>query len=153
MQIHQITTPQTKKKPQRGRGGKRGTYSGRGMNGQKARSGGNVDPLFEGGRSSLIGRMKKNRGFTSRNMPKRVISLTVIDQLFAEGDTVTLDALIASKMIRKSQRAGGAKIVGTGEINTKVTISPEVLVTQTAKAAIEAVGGTINAPEVVPAKK
>lgn len=146
MQIHQITSPQTNKKSQRGRGGKRGTYSGRGMNGQKARSGGNVNPLFEGGRSSLVRRMKKKRGFTSRNMSTRAVSLSIIDKLFTDGDTVTLDALIGLGVVRQSQRVGGAKIVGTGTITAKVIISSEVPMTKTAEAAIVAAGGTVPTP-------
>ena len=65
MQIHELNTKKRKAKKTIGRGGKRGTYSGKGNKGQKARSGGSMDPLFEGGRSSLVERMKKLRGFKS----------------------------------------------------------------------------------------
>ena len=75
MQIHQLKLKKRKKRKTIGRGGKRGTYSGRGNKGQKARSGGNVDPLFEGGRSSLVERLKKVRGFKSPHAKKININL------------------------------------------------------------------------------
>jgi large subunit ribosomal protein L15 len=58
MQINtlKIKTPKKKRKTI-GRGGKKGTYSGKGNKGQKARSGSKLDPLFEGGRSTLIDHM------------------------------------------------------------------------------------------------
>ena len=64
MQIHNLKIQYPKKKRKIiGRGGKKGTYSGKGGKGQKGRSGVSIDPLFEGGRSSLIDRLKKIRGF------------------------------------------------------------------------------------------
>ena len=54
MQIHELKVKAKKTKKRIGRGGKRGTYSGKGNKGHKARSGGNVDPLFQGGSTSLM---------------------------------------------------------------------------------------------------
>ena len=61
MQIHQLKLAKRKKTKTIGRGGKRGTTSGRGTKGQGAHNK-HKSPLFEGGRSSLIERMKKLRG-------------------------------------------------------------------------------------------
>ena len=62
MQIHELTLAPRKEVKRIGRGGKRGTTSGRGTKGQ-GENGKKKDPLFEGGRSTLIDRMKKSRGF------------------------------------------------------------------------------------------
>ena len=74
MQIHELQLANPKDRKRIARGGQRGTTSGRGSKGQKACSGGNVDPLFEGGRSSLIQRMKKLRGFVSPH--KKALTFT-----------------------------------------------------------------------------
>ncbi len=49
----------------RGNGSGRGTYSGRGIKGQKARSGGNIPPFFEGGQLKLVKRLPEARGFVN----------------------------------------------------------------------------------------
>ncbi len=143
MQIHELSTT-TQKKKRIGRGGKRGTYSGRGMKGQKARSGGNVDPLFEGGRTTLVQKMKKKRGFASPHPKKNVISLAVIDAKFADGDTVSLATLVEKGIIAKKKAAHGARIVANGTLAKKVTISTEIGASQNAAAAIEKAGGTLT---------
>ena len=148
MQIHELKVKDRKDSKRIGRGGCRGTYSGRGMNGQKSRSGGNVDPLFEGGRPSLIQRMKKLRGFKSIHAKKTVVTLTDLEKNFAEGEIVSIVSLMEKKLLRKRFASGGVKIVFNGELSKKLTISDDVLVTKSAKEAIEKVGG-----KVVEAKK
>lgn len=144
MQIHQLTTTKKRKaKKTIGRGGKRGTYSGKGNKGQKARSGASIDPLFEGGRSSLVERLKKVRGFKSRNAKKTVVKLEALEKLFKAGDVVSFETLIAAKIVDKKETANGVKILSTGELKKKLTISKEILLSQTAKDAIIKAGGTI----------
>jgi large subunit ribosomal protein L15 len=144
MQIHQLTTKKRKAKKTVGRGGKRGTYSGRGNKGQKARSGASIDPLFEGGRSSLVERLKKVRGFKSLNAKKTVVKLEALEKVFKNGDVVSFESLIAAKIIDKKESLNGVKILSTGELKKKLTISKEILLSQTAKDAIIKAGGTIN---------
>lgn len=146
MQIHEISIKKTKKKCI-GRGGKRGTYSGRGMKGQKARSGGNVDPLFEGGRTTLTDKMKKLRGFKSPHPKKAVITLATIEKYFADGDTVSIVSLIEKKAVKPSATKTGVKIVVRGTVTKKVTIDAKVLISAAAKAAIEKSGGTVKEVE------
>ncbi len=143
MQIHQLTVKKRKDKKTVGRGGKRGTYSGRGNKGQKARSGASIDPLFEGGRSSLVERLKKVRGFKSLNAKKTVVKLENLEKFFKDGDVVSLEALIATKLVDKSRSKDGVKILTNGELTKKLTISAEILLSETAKAAITKAGGTI----------
>lgn len=132
MQIHEIHAPERKKKKTIGRGGRRGTYSGRGNKGQKARSGGNVDPLFEGGRSSLTERLKKNRGFKSRNPKKNVLSLTTLSKHFKDGETVTLESLREKKLVNKSVFGNGFKILAVGNLSKKLALGEGVEVSEKA---------------------
>jgi large subunit ribosomal protein L15 len=143
MQIHELTTT-TNKKKRIGRGGKRGTYSGKGMKGQKSRSGGNVNPLFEGGRTTLIQKMKKNRGFKSPHAKKIVVSLARLEALYDDGDTVSIETLTQKRVLRKKTIKAGARIVANGKITKKLTIDENVGVTTTAKEAIQKAGGTVN---------
>lgn len=143
MQIHQLTVKKRKEKKTIGRGGKRGTYSGRGNKGQKARSGASIDPLFEGGRSSLVERLKKVRGFKSLNAKKAVVKLEALEKMFKDGDIVSVETLLKSKLVDKANVKDGIKILATGEISKKLTISAELLLSATAKAAIIKAGGKI----------
>lgn len=143
MQIHQLTLKKRKPKKTVGRGGKRGTYSGRGNKGQKARSGASVDPLFEGGRSSLTERLKKVRGFKSRNAKKSVVKTFDLEKNFKDGDVVSVETLIAAKIISKKDSKDGVKILTVGEITKKLTIDSGLLLSQSAKDAIIKAGGTI----------
>ena len=144
MQIHQLKLKKRKERKTVGRGGKRGTYSGRGNKGQKARSGAPINPLFEGGRSSLIMRLKKVRGFKSRNAKKTVVKLEALEKTFKDGETISIKTLISSKLISQVDAKNGVKILATGVIKKKLTISNEILLSQTAKDAIIKAGGTIK---------
>lgn len=143
MQIHQLQVEGKKTRKRVGRGGKRGTYSGRGMKGQKSRSGGNVDPLFEGGRSSLVQRMKKLRGFTSPHTKMVVVRLSDLEQLFESGAEVSIATLAKAGHIRKNQLRSGAKIVASGTLSKKLTVAADVHTTKAAVAAIEKAGGSV----------
>jgi len=145
MQINtlKLKTPKKKRKTI-GRGGKKGTYSGKGNKGQKARSGAKVNPLFEGGRSTLIDHMKKKRGFTSIATKVATVDLTELEKNFANGDTVTLDALVKAELIRKIQSVSRVKILGNSEIKTKLTIAKGILLSIPAKKAIEKAGGKVE---------
>jgi len=144
MQTH--TLKLSKKRPKKktiGRGGKKGTYSGKGNKGQKARSGGNVNPLFEGGRSTLVDHMKKKRGFTSKKPKKNIIKLEMLEKKFKDGDIINQEAAIKAGLVRAIDAASGIKILGTGTISKKLTIDKNILLSNSAKAAIEKAGGNI----------
>ncbi|MDD5083698.1 MAG: 50S ribosomal protein L15 [Candidatus Moranbacteria bacterium] len=144
MQIHELSVPKKQSSKRIGRGGKRGTYSGRGMKGQKARSGGNVDPLFEGGRSSLVDHLKKVRGFKSIHPRKSVFNLTALEKWFSNGEVVSSETLVAKGLIKESLVKNGIKILSSGTLTKKLTIASGLLVSETAKAAIEKAGGSIE---------
>lgn len=146
MQIHQLKVKKRKDKKQVGRGGKRGTYSGKGNKGQKARSGAKINPLFEGGRSSLLERLKKVRGFKSRNAKKTVVKLEALEKVFKNGDVISVESLVAAKIIDKKSSRNGVKILSVGAITKKLSVAKEILLSQTAKDAIIKAGGTIQEP-------
>ncbi len=137
MQINELKLKKRKKKKTIGRGGKRGTYSGRGNKGQKARSGGSsIDPLFEGGRSSLVERLKKVRGFKSPHAKKVNINLNDIERNFKDGDVISMKSLIESGLIDKIEARRGVKILGTGKLAKKVSVDKDILMSESSKKAI-----------------
>ncbi len=144
MLIHDLKVNKKKARKRVGRGGKRGTYSGRGMKGQKARSGGNVDPLFEGGRTSLIDRLKKLRGFKSIHSKKVILNVKDIENKFSDGDTVSKKALIEKGLVYENKLKNGVKILGEGVISKKIIIAKNILLSNSAKKAIEKAGGKIE---------
>ena len=129
----------------RGIGSGKGKTSGRGVKGQKSRSGVAIKS-FEGGQMPLYQRLPK-RGFNKPNRKSfAVINLGLIEKFIGEGKLdakaeITEDALVASGLVRR--KLDGVRVLAKGEITSKVTIS----VTGASKAAIEAVekaGGTLT---------
>lgn len=137
MQIHQLTVTKKKSRKRIGRGGKRGTTAGRGSNGQKSRSGASVDPLFEGGRSTFLERLKKVRGFKSIHQKKCLVKLSQLEQAFSDGETVSLATLLAKKLVPKESVTLGVKIVATGELKKKLTLAKDVTVSVKAQASFK----------------
>lgn len=127
-----------------GRGGKKGTYSGKGMKGQKARSGAKVDPLFEGGRSTLLDHMKKKRGFKSIKSKALAIDIARLEGRFKDGETVDMESLVKAGIISKAQASAKAKILGKAEIKKKLTIGKGILISASAKSLIEKAGGKVE---------
>ena len=124
----------------RGEGSGKGGTATRGHNGQKSRSGYSKKIGFEGGQMPLQRRVPKF-GFTNINRKEYVgVNLDKLQTLVDEGkitDTVTLDILIANRVISKNEMV---KILGRGELKAKLNITVHKF-TATAKAAIEAAGG------------
>lgn len=144
MQINDLKLKIRKKKRKTiGRGGKKGTYSGKGNKGQKARSGAHVDPLFEGGRSTLIDHMKKKKGFKSREAKKTVLSLDQIEKAFKDGETVNVESLVKTKLLGKVVKREKIKILGASKLSKKLSFSNDILLSKSAKEAIEKAGGKI----------
>ena len=136
MQINDLKIKASRKKRKTiGRGGKKGTYSGRGCKGQKARSGAHVDPLFEGGRSTLIDHMKKKRGFKSNKLPKIAIKFSSLAKKFKSGETVTLEALVEKSFLKKAELKNGVKILGPKVEKFELSFDEKIFVSQS-------VGGT-----------
>ena len=148
MQIHQIAKPAWLKEKKRiGRGGKRGTYSGKGNKGQKARSGGNIAPGFEGQDTTLVQRSPKIRGFTSPKLPNIEISLDLLEKHFSAGDKVTPESLKQKGLIKlrkrsRTRKLPRVKILANGKIAKALTIE-NCLASKGAQEAIEKSGGKV----------
>lgn len=133
----QINTLKLKNKPKKrktiGRGGKKGTYSGRGNKGQKARSGGNINPLFEGGRSTLVDHMKKKRGFASKKPKKAIVKFSSLLKTFQNGAKITAEELAAKKLVKKMEVKNGIKILGPSDGKTKFDFDKKILLSKSVK--------------------
>ena len=121
----------------RGAGSGNGKTAGKGHKGKNARSGGGVRPGFEGGQLPLYRKLPK-RGFKNRFATEYAIVNVAALNVFEDGETVTLDKLMAAGIIRKP--LDGLKILGNGEITKKLTVEAAVF-SATAKEKIEAAGG------------
>ena len=138
MQLHQLqSVTKLKSKKRIGRGGKRGSYSGRGMKGQKARAGHRIRPAER----DLIIRLPKLRGFDNKPLKPAAIAIN-LKQLEAKikGDIINKNALIESGLIRKSDKR--IKILSDGEIKRSFKIQG-LEISKKAKKKIEAAGGSI----------
>ena len=132
----------------RGPGSGKGKTAGRGIKGQKSRSGVAING-YEGGQMPLYQRLPK-RGFTKPNRKRyAVINLGIIQKFIdakkLEAGAITEDSLVASGAVRR--KLDGVRVLAKGEITATATIS----VTGASKAAIEAVakaGGqlTVSTP-------
>jgi large subunit ribosomal protein L15 len=135
----------------RGLGSGKGRYSGRGIKGQKSRSGSNkMRAGFEGGQMPLYMRVGKQRGATSKDaMPigpfrtfTQGVNLRELERVFADGDTVNIEGL-AEKGLTKNSRAD-VKILGYGELTKKLSVTAHAF-SASAREKINAAGGSATA--------
>lgn len=129
----------SKRRVGRGAGTGWGKTAGRGMKGQKARSGGGVRPGFEGGQQPLKQRVPKF-GFRSRiGLVTAEVRLGELKKL--DVDVIDLAALKAANIISRNMQR--ARVMLSGEISRAVTLKG-IGVTKGARAAIEAAGGKVE---------
>jgi len=141
MKIEELRAPEgsAKARKRRGRGNAtgQGKTGGRGMNGQKQRSGGGVRLGFEGGQMPLYRRLPK-RGFT--NIFGTKYAIVNLDDLnrFEAGTEVTPELLKEAGVLKKT--LDGVKVLGKGELKNGLTVKASKF-SKTAKEKIEAAGG------------
>ena len=124
-----------------------GKTCGRGMRGQKSRSGegGGVRPGFEGGQTALYRRLPKFVGKPMKGHTKLEYELIKLEFLneCAEGSTVDIALLVEQGVATKANKQRNqAKVIGNGELTVKNLTVKAHAFTVSAKAAIEANGGT-----------
>ena len=124
MKLHEleknIGATHARKRVGRGPGSGLGKTSGRGQKGQKARSGGSINPVFEGGQLPLYRRLPK-RGFTNARFKVKYTTVNVGDlNVFEDGTVVTPTLLMEKGIIKKE--LDGLKILGNGKLEHKLTI-------------------------------
>jgi len=147
MQIHQLKPKHKNKGKKRvGRGGRKGTYSGRGMKGQKQRAGRKMEPIIR----ALIKRYPKIRGYRSFRFENdsAVVNLDVLEKNFEAGEVVNPENLIKKGLIGKIKgRTPKIKILGDPKGAPKLTKKLAIencKTSKSAKEAIEKAGGTIK---------
>lgn len=144
MQLHNLKPKtQNKTKKRIGRGGKRGTYSGRGIKGQKARAGRKMRPQMR----DIIKKIPKKRGykFKSFKIKPEIINVELLDKHFKDGNAINPQKLLEAGLIKK--RAGKIpeiKLLGDGNLTKKLLIS-ECQISKSAKEKILKAGGEIAA--------
>ena len=144
MKLHELKaaggSTKNPKRKGRGTGTGNGTTAGRGMNGQKSRSGGGVRLGFEGGQMPLYRRLPK-RGFT--NICGTEYTVLNVDALnkFEAGTVVTPEMLKEAGLVK--QVKDGIKILGDGKLEKNLTVQAHKF-TKTAVEKIESAGGKVE---------
>ncbi|HET7515186.1 MAG TPA: 50S ribosomal protein L15 [Gaiella sp.] len=153
LSLHSLSPAQPRKDRKRvgrGLGSGKGRYAGRGIKGQKARSGSHkMAAGFEGGQMPIDMRLPKLRGNTSADaMPigpfrtySQPVNLRDLEERFESGEAVTPEALKEKRLIRKI--SVDVKILGIGELSKSLSVSAHGF-SKTAKEKIESAGGTVT---------
>jgi len=147
MQLHELRPVHKLKKRKRvGRGGKRGTYSGRGQKGQRSRAGRKLKPLIR----KVIKGYPKLRGYKFKSKIKNkkskivILNLDVLEKKFNPGEEINSQVLLERKLIHRIKgKIPKVKILAKGEI-TKPLIFKGCESSKQAKEEIEKAGGTIK---------
>lgn len=123
----------------RGYGSGKGKTGGKGMMGQKARSGPNPSRTFEGGQIPIVRKLPYLRGFKNRwRVEYQVLNVGSLSEWPAE-QPVSITALVEAGVISANQPL---KILGEGELASKLTVEGHKF-SASARKKIEAAGGTI----------
>ncbi|HJU36879.1 MAG TPA: 50S ribosomal protein L15 [Gaiellaceae bacterium] len=138
-----------RKRVGRGLGSGKGRYSGRGIKGQKSRSGSHKMPAgFEGGQTNIYMRIGKLRGATSADaMPigpfrtyTQPVNVRDLDR-FDAGAEVTPETLVEKRLIKNTRT--DVKLLGVGDVTKKLTVRVHAI-SASAREKIEGAGGTVE---------
>jgi large subunit ribosomal protein L15 len=139
----------SRKRVGRGMGSGKGRYSGRGIKGQKARSGSHkMRAGFEGGQMPIYMRLGKQRGSTSKDAmpvgPFRTstvpVNVSALDR-FDDGAEVTPETLVEKGLIKNTKT--DVKVLGNGELTKTLTVRVHAI-SETARKKVERAGGTVS---------
>jgi large subunit ribosomal protein L15 len=128
----------------------KGRYAGRGIKGQKSRSGSHTMRAgFEGGQMPIYMRLGKQRGSTSKDAmpigPHRThmqgVNVSELERVFDDGAEVTVDALKEKRLIRSTRV--DVKILGNGDLKKKLSVTAHAF-SASAREKIEAAGGSVS---------
>jgi large subunit ribosomal protein L15 len=145
MKLHELAPPKGAKTERRrvgrGLGSGRGKTSGKGMKGQKSRSGGKIPLYFEGGQLPLVRRLPYRRGFNNVfRVEYEVVNLDQLEKLEASGE-VTPEVLRAAGLVRRNHKP--VKVLARGSLEKSVAIQAHAF-SAAARQAIEAAGGKVT---------
>ena len=145
MQLHELKPIHKKKEKKRiGRGGKRGTYSGKGIKGQKSRAGAKFQPEIR----QFIKRYPKKRGYKFKSIKPdvKIVNTGILEKKFDKDAKINPETLFKAQLVRRiNGNMPLVKILGKGEL-TKSLIIENCEVSKGAKEKIEKAGGTIEIP-------
>ena len=133
-----IGSTKNRKRIGRGIGSGHGKTATKGHKGQKARSGGNVEPGFEGGQMPMQRRLPK-RGFNPLNRKEYTLVNLGQMEVFESGSCVDLEALLKNSLISKVR--DGVKVLANGDLTKALNVKAHKF-SAAAKAKIVAAGGT-----------
>ena len=143
MQIHQLrSSNKSSKKRKVGRGGKRGTYSGRGIKGQRSRAGSKIKSQVR----EMILKFPKRRGVSFNSLKKKSIAIQLKDiaKIFPDGAIITLNKIKKANLISsKKNEFRPIKILGAIALSKKYIIK-NCPVSEKVKEAIEKAGGKVD---------
>ena len=145
MKLHELSPAEGSKKAVkrigRGAGSGQGKTAGKRHKGAKARSGYSRRPGFEGGQMPLQRRVPK-RGFNNIFRTEyAVVNVGALEEKFEANAVVDVESLQARGLVRKE--LDGVKVLANGEITKALTVKVNA-VSESAKAKIEAAGGTVE---------
>jgi len=133
MQTHNLLKSNRRKHKRIGRGGKRGSFSGRGIKGQKSRSGRRIRPQIR----DIIKKIHKRRGYKFRRgfvMKPAVVNLGGLDKKFVDGEKVTVKLLADRGLIAaRNGKFPKVKILGAGKLTRKLTFEEDILMSESVK--------------------
>ena len=144
MQLHQLPSLNKKSEKRIGRGGRRGTYSGRGIKGQRSRSGHRIRPAVR----ELILRIPKRRGFANRPKSPKPFSLSIGEIAkklapVAKGHTTVDKNALRGIGILPLKYRGDVKLLGDGEIKFPLIVKG-LKVSKSARQKIGKAGGIVE---------
>ncbi|OGZ58853.1 MAG: hypothetical protein A3F94_01195 [Candidatus Spechtbacteria bacterium RIFCSPLOWO2_12_FULL_38_22] len=156
MQVHELKKPKHLKSKRRvGRGGKRGTYSGKGMKGQKSRAGKNIrpqiwdyifrTPKLSGPTAKLgdAGQRVKKQG-TIKDIYRVILNMDELNNAVKEGDIVNVDYLLKNGLVRKYKgMKPRVKLLSKGKLTKRITVE-RLELSKGAKEQIEKIKGTVK---------
>lgn len=139
LSVHNLKAFKKKKRKRVGRGNAsgKGTYAGRGLKGQRSRTGGR-NKLKRLGVKTYLAQIPKTRGFKSIYDKYRVVNLAKIADIFEDGSVVDLKKLSKAKLVKNPKML--VKILGEGDIKKKLEIRAHAF-SKSAKEKIEKAGG------------
>lgn len=144
LNIHQLKPAPgaTKKKKRVGRGNSsgHGTYSTRGLKGQKSRSG--VSGLKRLGMRQVLLRTPKYKGFKSKSPKAQVVNLSLLNEYFKDGDIISPETLLAKKIITTTKNK--VKVLGNGDLKLKKVIFQNIKLSKTAFDKVKTGGAVIG---------
>lgn len=133
MQVHNLSKSGNKKHKRIGRGGKRGSFSGRGIKGQKSRAGRRIRPQIR----DIIKKIHKQRGYKFRRgfvAKPAVLNLRDLEKKFQNGEKVTAQLLVGRGLVSaKGGKIPKIKILGSGKLTKKLTFDKNLLMSESVK--------------------